>query len=211
MSSAIEDPPLASGATRVRHCRTCLMPNTRPRIGFDHEGICNACRNAEAKARVDWRARRAEFLDYLARYRGRGGNYDCIVPWSGGKDSTSIALRLKQEFGLRPLLVTFSPLLPNEVGAANRETLLNMGFDHLMVRPDQNVSRRLARRFLIERGNPKVHWDAGRQCRAASGRGELSHSPGVLRRAWRRASMAAACSRRSTRRYAISPRSSSIR
>ena len=161
MRSPVENPPLASDATRVRHCRTCLMPNTRPRIGFDREGICNACRNAEAKARVDWSARRVEFLDYVARCRARGGSYDCIVPWSGGKDSTSIALRLKLEFGLRPLLVTFSPLLPNEIGAANRETLLNMGFDHLMVRPDQNVSRRLARRFFIERGNPKVHWDAG--------------------------------------------------
>lgn len=150
-----------SGANEVRYCSACLMPDTRPRIVFDDEGVCNACRNAETKEQIDWDARRAEFLDYVARYRPAEGPYDCIVPWSGGKDSTSIALKLKFEFGLNPLLVTFSPLLPNEVGAVNRETLLGLGFDHLMMRPNQKVSRHLARRFFVERGNPKVHWDAG--------------------------------------------------
>jgi N-acetyl sugar amidotransferase len=136
------------------------MPDSRPRIAFDHEGVCNACRNAEEKQKIDWAARRAEFLELIGRYRGRG-TYDCVVPWSGGKDSSAIAHKLKFEFGLNPLLVTFSPLLPNEVGVANREEMLKLGFDHLMVRPNQKVSRHLARRFFIERGNPKVHWDAG--------------------------------------------------
>jgi N-acetyl sugar amidotransferase len=65
------------------------------------------------------------------------------------------------ECGLNPLLVTFSPLIPNEVGSHNREQMLKLGFDHVFVRPNQAVSRNLARRFFIERGNPKVHWDAG--------------------------------------------------
>jgi N-acetyl sugar amidotransferase len=137
------------------------MPDTRPRVQFDAEGVCNACRNAEEKARIDWDARRREFLDYVRRYGAKSGPYDCIVPWSGGKDSSYIAHRLKFEFGLNPLLVTFSPLLPNEVGAHNRELLLRLGFDHVMVRPNQKVARRLARRFFLERGNPKVAWDAG--------------------------------------------------
>lgn len=137
------------------------MPNTRPRIVFDSQGVCNACRNSEAKETIDWAARRREFLAYLERYRAKTGPYDCIVPWSGGKDSSYIAWRLKFEFGLNPLLVTFSPLVPNEVGIHNREEMLKLGFDHLMVRPNQKVARQLARRFMIERGNPKVAWDAG--------------------------------------------------
>lgn len=137
------------------------MPDTRPRIVFDTEGVCNACRNAETKAAIDWAARRREFLDYIERYRAKQGSYDCIVPWSGGKDSSYIAWRLKFEFGLNPLLVTFSPLVPNEIGAHNREEMLKLGFDHLMVRPNQKAARRLAHRFMIERGNPKVAWDAG--------------------------------------------------
>ena len=145
----------------VRYCKTCLMPDTRPRIEFDGEGVCNACRTAESKDSIDWDARAQEFLDMVERYRPADSPYDCVVPWSGGKDSSTIAHRLKFEFGLNPLLVTFSPLMPNEIAEHNREALILQGFDHLMVRANQKVSRRLAQRFFIERGDPKVHWNAG--------------------------------------------------
>jgi N-acetyl sugar amidotransferase len=137
------------------------MPDTRPRIVFDDEGVCNACRHAERKSEIDWDARRAEFLELIEPHRSMDGGWDCVVPWSGGKDSSSIAWRLKHEFGLNPLLVTFSPLIVNEVGASNREAMIQAGFDHLFFRPDQRVHRHLARRFMVERGNPKVAWDAG--------------------------------------------------
>jgi N-acetyl sugar amidotransferase len=145
----------------VRYCGRCLMPDTRPRIEFDAEGVCNACRNADDKRIIDWEARRREFLALIEPYRSSRGDWDCIVPWSGGKDSSSIAFRLKHEFGMNPLLVTFSPLIPTEVGSANRETLVRIGFDHVFFRPNQRVHRYLTRRFFVERGNPKVAWDAG--------------------------------------------------
>jgi len=145
----------------VRYCKECLMSDTRPRIVFDDAGVCNACHTARAKQEIDWDARRAEFLDYVDRYRPKDGPYDCIVPWSGGKDSSMIAHRLKFDFGLNPLLVTMSPLMPNDVAVHNREEMLKLGFDHLMERPNQRVSRRLAKRFFTERGDPKIHWNAG--------------------------------------------------
>lgn len=144
----------------VRWCTRCLMPDTRPRVVFSPAGVCNACLNAENKPDIDWEARRREFEELVAPYR-RSSGWDCIVPWSGGKDSSSIAWRLKFELGMRPLLVTFSPLLPTPVGQHNREALVRAGFDHLLFRPDQRIHRRLARRFFIERGNHKVAWDAG--------------------------------------------------
>ena len=137
------------------------MPDSRPRIEFAADGVCNACRHAEDKDRIDWDARRAEFVELIETLRPKNGPYDCVVPWSGGKDSSAIAHKLKFEFGLNPLLVTFSPLLPNQVGMHNREQLVRLGFDHLTIRPNQKVARRLARRFFVERGNPKVAWDAG--------------------------------------------------
>ncbi len=145
----------------ITYCAQCLMPNSRPRISFDEEGVCNACRNAQDKTHIDWDKRQVEFLNLVEPFRSKKGAWDCIVPWSGGKDSSSIAYKLKFEFGLNPLLVTFSPMIPNEVGALNREALINVGFDHVYFRSDQNVHRKLARRFFIERGNPKVAWDAG--------------------------------------------------
>jgi len=146
----------------IKYCKRCLMPDTRPRIIFDEHGDCNACTHADSKyADVDWGKRKKEFCDVIEQNRTSNSPYDCIVPWSGGKDSSSIAYRLKFEYDLNPLLVTFSPLIPNEIGMHNREEMLKLGFDHVFVRPNQAISRLLARRFFIERGNPKVHWDAG--------------------------------------------------
>ncbi|MDO8435682.1 MAG: hypothetical protein Q7S89_03330, partial [bacterium] len=144
----------AKGGRSVIYCTRCLTSNTRPRIVFDDQGVCNACRTAEKKwEHIDWDARRQEFLDLLDRYRSKHGEWDCVVPWSGGKDSSAVAHKLKYEFGMNPLLVTFSPQLPTDVGNHNREALIQLGFDHLFLRPNQKVHRRLARRFFIERGN----------------------------------------------------------
>ena len=150
-------------STQVIFCKRCLTPNSRPRVVFDAEGVCNACRNAEEKSAIDWSAREQEFLRLIAplRERKEKGGYDCIVPWSGGKDSSTIAYKLKFEFGLNPLLVTYSPMVPNEIGHHNREEMVKLGFDHLFFRANQKVLRHLAKRFFIERGNPKVAWDAG--------------------------------------------------
>jgi N-acetyl sugar amidotransferase len=146
----------------IKYCKKCLMPNSRPRIVFDSEGICNACRHSETKyEKIDWNARREEFLKLIEPYKSKDGRWDCVVPWSGGKDSSAIAYRLKYEFGLNPLLVTFSPQVPTEVGNHNREAMIQLGFDHIFFRPNQKIHRYLSRRFFIERGNQKVAWDAG--------------------------------------------------
>ncbi len=145
----------------IKVCKKCLMPSSRPRVIFNQSGLCNACINSSKKKRIDWVKRKKEFEVLLEKNKPSKGLYDCIVPWSGGKDSSMIALKLKEDYNLNPLLVTFSPMIPTEIGNYNREQLIQKGFDHIFVRPNQNVSRYLAKRFFIERGNPKVCWDAG--------------------------------------------------
>ena len=141
------------------------MPDSRPRIVFNNDGICNACTNSLDKQKINWEDKKKEFLklvDEIKDYSLKNNlSYDCIVPWSGGKDSTSIALKLKFEFKLNPLLVTFSPLILNEIGDFNRNLLSKLGFDAIFIRPNQKVSKYLSKRFFTERGNPKVAWDAG--------------------------------------------------
>lgn len=149
----------------MKYCSKCLMPSTRPRITFDDCGVCSACRHHEAMSqhKQDWKAKADEFAQILLEiklYKSKSG-YDCIVPWSGGKDSSSIALKLKHEFGLNPLLVCFNPLTPTPVGQHNRKALLDLDFDCLYVDVSNRVSSYLSLRFLRERGNPKLHWDAG--------------------------------------------------
>lgn len=141
------------------------MPDSRPRVVFNKNNICNACLHSEKKKKIDWNLRKREFLELVEEIKKNqkflASKYSCVVPWSGGKDSTSIALKLKFEYGLNPLLVTFSPLIENECGVFNRNALSNLGFDGVMIKPNQKISKILAKRFFIERGNPKVAWDAG--------------------------------------------------
>jgi len=140
-------------------CKRCLMPSSRPRVEFV-DGVCNACRFHDGYSATDFGRRKAEFLD-LVRMHKRHPAYDCIVPFSGGKDSASIAWRLRYELGLRPLLVTYGQLLWTDEGRRNFHRVCDAGFDVHYWRVDQEVSRKLARRFLIERGHPKNHYDAG--------------------------------------------------
>ena len=144
----------------IRLCKRCVMPSSRPRITFT-DGICNACLYHEQKKEIDWDARKTEFFAVVKRHREANSSaYDCVVPFSGGKDSATVAARL-QERGLNPLLVCYGQLLWTDVGRHNLDRVVRRGFDCLYWRVNQDVSRKLARRFFIERGHPKQHYDAG--------------------------------------------------
>ena len=97
---------------------------------------------------TDWKKREKELIETLDDLRSSDGSYDCIVPWSGGKDSSYVAYVLKFKYKMNPLLVTFSPLIINEVGEHNRKKLIELGFDNLMIRPNQNISRYLSKDSL---------------------------------------------------------------
>ncbi len=148
----------------IKFCKKCVTPDSRPRVVFDSDGVCNACNFVTVKKNTDWKKREKELVEILDELRSSDGSYDCIVPWSGGKDSSYVAYVLKFKYKMNPLLVTFSPLIMNEVGEHNRQKLIELGFDNLMIRPNQNISQYLSKRFFTERGNPKTHWDAGVTC-----------------------------------------------
>jgi N-acetyl sugar amidotransferase len=148
-------------ARDIFFCKKCLVSSARPRISFDKFGVCNGCNYLEKRNKEDFSEKQKELKNICDEYRSGSGYYDCIVPWSGGKDSSYIAHRLKFEFKMNPLLVTFAPLIPTDVGYKNRENLVNLGFDHQYFRPNQKVSKLLSKRFFFERGDPKIHWNAG--------------------------------------------------
>lgn len=143
----------------VKLCRRCVMPSSRPRITFDEEGVCNACQFNEDQDTVDWE-RRTKDLERLIDRTRKHQTYDCIIAFSGGKDSASIAWRVKHDLGLNPLLVCFGQLCWTDVGRRNFDRVCNNGFDIKYERVNQNVSQKLARRFLIERFHIKNHYDA---------------------------------------------------
>lgn len=139
----------------VRYCKKCVMSNQRPRIVFDDQGVCYACRFAEHKRTgIDWDERERELRDILDRYRRTDGGYDCIAPSSGGKDSAVVAHKLKYEYGMNPLTVTWAPHLYTEIGWRNFRALIDSGMDNVMAHPNGPVHRRMTREALIEVGDP---------------------------------------------------------
>jgi hypothetical protein len=109
----------------LTYCTRCCMPETTEGITFDEMGICQACQSSEQKIHIDWAARQRDLEKLLATYKAQAGNnYDCIVPISGGKDSTFQLHVLVKVYGMRPLAVTFSHNWFSEVGKANLENAL---------------------------------------------------------------------------------------
>jgi N-acetyl sugar amidotransferase len=140
----------------LRYCARCVMPDTKPDLQFDEEGICSACRAYENRAAVDWDARRRELDEVLARYRRPdGSHWDCIVPVSGGKDSTYQVIRMLQ-LGLNPLCVTATTCDLSDIGRRNIDNIKRLGVDYVEFTPDPNIRAKLNRIGLTEVGD--ISW-----------------------------------------------------
>ena len=139
----------------LTYCRRCVMPSTKPDLVLDAEGVCNACRAYEARATIDWDARRQALVALLDRYRQDGRNWDCIVPVSGGKDSTYQVTRILQ-LGLNPLCVTATTCDLSEIGRRNIENIKHLGVDYVEFSPNPVVRARLNRIGLTEVGD--ISW-----------------------------------------------------
>ena len=138
----------------VRYCTNCTISNQRPRITFDDDGVCSACKYAVYKRQVDWAERERELRDLLDRHRRDDGGYDVIVPVSGGKDGGFVAHQLKNEYGMNPLTVTWSPNAATDVGRRNLDAFIDSGFDHILGTPNGMVNRKLTRLSFIDVGDP---------------------------------------------------------
>lgn len=140
----------------LSYCKKCVMPSTKPDLHLDEEGICNACRSFDARKEVDWNARKVELEGILARYRrGDGSNWDCIVPVSGGKDSTFQVVQVLK-LGLNPLCVTASTCDLTDIGRRNIENLKRLGVDCMEMSPNPIVRAKLNRIGLLQVGD--ISW-----------------------------------------------------
>lgn len=130
----------------MKYCTRCIVPYTRPGIRFDEAGKCN-CAQASDKDAIDWSAREAMFREVVANAKARAApnGYDCVIPVSGGKDSTwQVAQCLA--YGLRPLCVTWRPPGRTAVGQRNLDNLIRLGVDHI----DYSVSPEVEKKFTLK-------------------------------------------------------------
>lgn len=146
---------------KVKFCNKCTISNQRPSsvvefrnkpgdpkptIDFDEEGVCSACRYAEIKNKnIDWEKREKELLTLCDKYRSKDGSYDCIVPGSGGKDSSFTAHILKYKYGMNPLTVTWAPHQYTDIGWKNLQSWIHSGLDNILYSPNGKLHRLLTR------------------------------------------------------------------
>lgn len=146
----------------LKRCSKCVMPETQETITFDKDGVCNVCRQIEEKKeKVDWKAKEQEFLRLIGDYKGKSA-YDCIIPFSGGKDSTFTAYILVTKYKLKPLLVTFDHgfLRPRTL-QNNERTVKKLGVDYLKFRPNWQIVKKLMLESLIRKGDFCWHCHTG--------------------------------------------------
>ena len=142
----------------VHWCSNCLAMSTRPRITFDERGWCNACRWMEKKQSLNWPDRQKQLEQLLDKYRKTDGDFDCLVPVSGGKDGSYVAYNLKHKYGMNPLCLTVTPALPLSLGEHNLRAFVESGYNHISINPAYEVMRVLNRVGLLEMGFPYYGW-----------------------------------------------------
>jgi N-acetyl sugar amidotransferase len=138
----------------VQFCKECVMSNQRPRITFNKEGVCSACEFSSKKRIIDWEKRELELIDLCNKFRSKSGDYDVIVPCSGGKDGSFVAHQLKHQFGMNPLTVTWSPLKKSAIGVRNLDNFIQSGFNHIQGTANPKVTQKLTRLAFTELGDP---------------------------------------------------------
>jgi N-acetyl sugar amidotransferase len=150
-------------AGQLRYCVRCCMPETQEGLKFDEMGICQACQSSEQKIHINWVEREASLRRILEEAKvNAGNNYDCIIPISGGKDSTFQLYVLTQIYGMKPLAVTFSHNWFSETGWYNLlNSLEQFSVDHIMYTPNRSLVNRIARQSLSGIGDACWHCHAG--------------------------------------------------
>lgn len=146
----------------LRRCTRCTLPETHETIVFDAEGVCNICRQHEYKReKIDWKARKDQLDELVAEYRGKY-DYDCIVPFSGGKDSTWTLYYLIKEYKLKPLVVRFDHgfMRPTVIENTTR-VLRTLGVDFHSFAPNWKVVQKLMLQSLLEKGDFCWHCHTG--------------------------------------------------
>jgi len=108
----------------MKYCKKCILPDSRPSIFLDKQGICSGCNGHLLKDKnINWKKRYSELLKIVKKVKEKSNNYHCIVPISGGKDSWYQVI-LAKKLGLKILGVTWKTPARTPLGEKNLLNLL---------------------------------------------------------------------------------------
>ncbi len=146
----------------MKECTRCLIKETVDTITFDEEGVCSVCRQVEFKQdKLDWNQRYKDMEELIDQYRDKG-LYDCVVPYSGGKDSVFQLWYIVKKLKLKPLVLRFDhwgyrPL----VNENNTKVFKQLGVDVVNFTPNFHVVRELMLESFKRRGDFCWHCHTG--------------------------------------------------
>lgn len=147
----------------MKYCTKCVMPDTRPGITFNVEGVCSACQSYENRKYVDYKARFKELEELCNRYRGMNGpnGYDCMIAVSGGKDSHFQTYIMKEVLHMNPLLVSVEDNLPmTQAGMHNIKNISEaFGCDIISMKPNLKAQKMIMRKTFEKYGKPTYFID----------------------------------------------------
>lgn len=147
----------------MKYCKLCTMPDTRPGITFDEEGVCCACRHYEQRKNIDWDKRWSEFEALCSKYRGCNGegNYDCAIAVSGGKDSHFQVHVMKEVMKMNPILFSVEDNFPmTEAGKSNLKNISEtFGCPIISYKPNIQAQKKLMRAMFEKYGKPTWYID----------------------------------------------------
>ncbi len=140
----------------MNRCQRCIMPDSVPGITFDAHGICTLCRDYHPPT---YRGR-AALDELLASVRGRGDKYDCIVPLSGGRDSSFVLYTAAVDLRLRVLAVNYDNEFRAEQAVSNIRTACDrLGVDLLEIGSRRGIATKIVRReirHVLPQGLPAI-------------------------------------------------------
>ncbi|MBM3453338.1 MAG: glucosamine 6-phosphate synthetase [Bacteroidetes bacterium] len=131
---------------KLRRCSKCLLPETFPFIEYDHQGVCNYCNNYKPQNKVQT----IENLKALVEpFRSQDGKPDCIVPFSGGRDSTYALHIVKQELKMNPIAFTYDWGMVTDLARRNIARVCGkLGVENIIVSADIHWKRENIRKNI---------------------------------------------------------------
>ena len=136
---------LVDEVPEMRRCTRCILPHTFPYISFDDHGVCNYCHNYVRRNQP----KPIEELQALLEPYRRGDGHDCIIPFSGGRDSCYTLHLAVHELGLRPVTYTYDWAMVTDLARRNISRMCgDMGIDNIIVADDIEAKRRNIRMNL---------------------------------------------------------------
>jgi len=138
----------------MKFCKSCVLPETRPNLYLNSNGLCNACETFTKNSKINWTKREKLFVNLINKFKSNN-NYDCIIPVSGGKDSTwQVHTILK--YGLKPLAITWKTPARTKIGQKNLDNLINLGVDHIDIQVNPEVESKFMLETLIRSGSTAI-------------------------------------------------------